>query len=118
MLQDDSGYEGANQVNLCQMRRVLRRRDVDSIDFRFSSQQIEKQQKYRLHSQNFGLVLFSALSHDPIGSFGWNLGVQKTRYLERVTLGTLKNRVPDLMPYVRHCGGVLEADTRFLHLLD
>ncbi len=64
------------------------------------------------------LVLVSALSHDPIGSFGWNLGVQKARYLERVTLGTLKNRVPGLMPYVRHCGGVLEADTRFLHLLD
>jgi hypothetical protein len=64
------------------------------------------------------LVLVSALSHDPIGSFGWNLGVQKTQYLERTTLGTLRNRVPDLMPYVRFCGGVLEADTRFLHLLE
>ena len=72
----------------------------------------------RIPSEEGVLVLFSALSHDPIGSFGWNLGVQKTRYLERVTLGTLKNRVPGLMPYVRHCGGVLEADTRFLHLLD
>jgi carbonic anhydrase len=64
------------------------------------------------------LVLVSALSHDPIGSFGWNVGVQKTQYLERITLGTLKNRVPDLMPYVRCCCGVLEADTRFLHLLE
>lgn len=64
------------------------------------------------------LVLASALSHDPVGSFGWNLGVQKTQYLERITLGTLKSRVPELMPYVRYCGGVLEADTRYLHLLE
>ena len=64
------------------------------------------------------LVLVCALSHDPIGSFGWNLCVHKTQYVERITLDTLSHRVPDLMSYVRHCGGVLEADTRFLHLLD
>lgn len=64
------------------------------------------------------LVLMAVLSHDPLGSYGWNVGVQRTRYLERVTLETLQTRVPNLMPYVRHCGGVLEADTRFLHLLD
>ena len=64
------------------------------------------------------LVLVCALSHDPIGSFGWNLGVQKTQYVERVTLDTLRSRVPDLMPYLRHCGGVLEADTRLLHPLE
>ncbi len=64
------------------------------------------------------LVLFAVLSHDPIGSYGWNVGIQRARYLERVTLGTLKTCVPDLMPYVRRCGGVLEADTRFLHLLE
>ncbi len=74
-------------------------------------------QSGRIPSDEGVLVLASALSHDPIGSFGWNLGIQKTRYLERVTLNTLKARVPDLMSYVRYCGGVLEADTRFLHLL-
>ncbi len=75
-------------------------------------------QSGRIPSDEGVLVLTSALSHEPIGSFGWNLGVQKTRYLERVTLGTLKNRVPALMPYVIYCGGVLEANTRFLHLLE
>ncbi len=64
------------------------------------------------------LVLIAVLSHDPVGSYGWNVGIERTRYLERVTLETLRTRVPDLMPYVRHAGGVLEADTRFLHLLD
>jgi hypothetical protein len=64
------------------------------------------------------LVLVSALTHDPVGSFGWNLGVHKTQYLERITLGTLRDRVPDLIPYIRHCAGVLEAETRFLHLLE
>ena len=52
----------------------------------------------RIPSEDGVLVLVSALSHDPIDSFGWNLGVEKTRYLERVTLETLKSRVPDLMP--------------------
>ncbi len=72
----------------------------------------------RIPERDGVLVLPSALSHDPVGSFGWNLGVEKARYLERVTLETLKERVPDLMPYVRHCSGVLEADTRRFHLLD
>ncbi len=64
------------------------------------------------------LVLIAVLSHDPIGSYGWNVGIQRARYIEGVTLETLETRVPELMPYVRHCSGVLEADTRFLHLLD
>jgi hypothetical protein len=79
---------------------------------------LENLQSARVPSEEGVLVLVCALSHDPIGSFGWNLGVQKTRYAERVVLGTLRHRVPDLMLYVRHCGGVLQADTRFLHLLE
>jgi hypothetical protein len=62
------------------------------------------------------LVLVAALSQDPIGSFGWNFCNQETQYLEDITLATLTNHVPDLMPYVRHRRGVLEEDTRFLHL--
>ncbi len=64
------------------------------------------------------LVLISALSYDPVGSCGWNTGVQTAQYLERVTLETLKERVPDLTQYLSHCRGVLEADTRFLHLAE
>ncbi|MGC2398039.1 MAG: hypothetical protein WA579_18825, partial [Rhodomicrobium sp.] len=64
------------------------------------------------------LVLIAALSHDPIGRYGWTVGIERTRYLERITMGTLKARVPDLMKYVRRCSGILEADTRFLHLLE
>ena len=71
----------------------------------------------RVPSEEGVLVLVSALSHDPVGSYGWNVGIQKTRYLEQVTLETLNARVPKLMPYVRNCAGVLEAETRFLHLL-
>ena len=52
----------------------------------------------RIPSEEGALVLVSALSHGPIGSFGWNLGVQRTRYLARVTQGMLRNRIPGLMP--------------------
>ena len=43
-------------------RRVPRRRDVDSTDFRFSSQAIEKQQKIRSSFQNLGLTLAPGIS--------------------------------------------------------
>jgi len=72
----------------------------------------------RVPSEEGVLVLIAALSHDPLGSYGWNVGIERTRYLERITMETLKNRVPDLMKFVRHCAGVLEADTRYLHLLE
>src|SRR5271157_2345258 len=53
-LQYDSGCDGANQIKSAQ-NAVPWGRDVDSTDFRFSSQAIEKQSKIRSRFQNLGL---------------------------------------------------------------
>ena len=63
------------------------------------------------------LLLVASLSRDEEGSFGWNMAVEKAKYLERVALTILNERVPELKDSLRALAGVVFADTRKLHLL-
>jgi len=61
------------------------------------------------------LLLVSALSRDEEGSFGWNMAIEKTRYLERVAHAILNEKVPELESSLRVLSGVTFADTRKFH---
>lgn len=62
------------------------------------------------------LLLVSALARDEEGSFGWNMAIEKARYIERVAKSILAERVPELNE-LHFMSGVTFADTRKLHVL-
>ena len=63
------------------------------------------------------LLLLSALSRDEEGSFGWNMAMQKAKYLERVSREILLQNVPELKDSLQVMAGVTFADTRKWHPL-
>lgn len=72
----------------------------------------------RVPAKEGSLLLVSSFARDEQGSFGWNTAIEKARYLERVSLKILHERVPDLVPYLGVLKGVNDAQTRKLHVLD
>lgn len=63
------------------------------------------------------LLLISTLSRDEEGSFGWNMAVEKSKYVRRVAEEVLLERVPKLKRSLKTIAGVTFADTRKLHLI-
>ncbi|HWO07070.1 MAG TPA: hypothetical protein VNM40_00630 [Candidatus Paceibacterota bacterium] len=63
------------------------------------------------------LLLLSSLSRDEEGSFGWNMAIEKAKYLERVSKDILLEQVPELKDSLQVFAGVTFADTRKLHPL-
>lgn len=63
------------------------------------------------------LLLLSSLSRDEEGSLGWNMAIEKAKYLERVSKQVLLENVPELKDSLQVFAGVTFADTRKLHPL-
>ncbi len=61
------------------------------------------------------LLLVSALTRDEEGSFGWNMALEKAKYVERVAKEILDREVPELKEMLHVLSGVTFADTRKLH---
>jgi hypothetical protein len=66
----------------------------------------------RVPAEQGALLLVSSLSRDEMGSYGWNTAVEKAIYLERIAHEVLKERVPELTPYLSKFSGVLDEHTR------
>jgi hypothetical protein len=64
------------------------------------------------------LLLTSSLARDQMGSHGWNTAVEKAFYVHRTALKSLHEKVPDLIPYLSPLVGVVDADTRLMHVLE
>lgn len=64
------------------------------------------------------LLLVTALSRDEEGSFGWNMAIEKAKYLERTAREILLERVPELKDSLQVLKGVTFADTRKLHVVE
>lgn len=63
------------------------------------------------------LLLLSSLSRDEEGSFGWNMAIEKAKYLRRVSEEVLHANVPELKDSLQILAGVTFADTRKFHPL-
>lgn len=63
------------------------------------------------------LLLTSSLSRDQVGSAGWNTAIEKARYVHRTALEALTEKQPALIPHLSQLIGVVDAQTRKLHLL-
>ncbi len=63
------------------------------------------------------LLLIAALYRGEEGSAGWNLKEEKVRYLLREAEKTIREGVPELVPYLHTLAGVVHADTRKFHTL-
>lgn len=64
------------------------------------------------------LLLIGALFRQEEGSAGWNLKEEKVRYLLREAEKSLREGVPELVPYLHTLAGVVDAGTREFHRLD
>lgn len=63
------------------------------------------------------LLLCSSLSRDEEGSFGWNMAIEKAKYLERISRESILESVPELKDSLKIFSGVTFADTRKFHPL-
>lgn len=63
------------------------------------------------------LLLCSSLSRDEEGSFGWNMAIEKAKYLECVSRESILESVPELKDSLQIFSGVTFADTRKFHPL-
>lgn len=65
------------------------------------------------------MLLISKLSRDELGSHGWNASVEEAHLATRVAYEALQQAVPELLDD-RFCvlTGVVDAQTRLLHVLD
>ena len=71
-----------------------------------------------VHDDSGALLLISVLSRDEIGSSGWNMSIEKAKYINKVAQEVLQTEVPEIVPVLKNLVGVIDANTRMLHQIE
>ncbi len=67
---------------------------------------------------NQALLLISALCRESQGSIAWNCSSETVAYQRRYALESIRRHVPELEPHLSVLSGVVDAETRLLHVAD